>query len=663
MNDLPNLYQFLLSHVWDDEDMLLLSCQGLTRAYDRGPLFEGVDFELYHGERVGFVGPNGAGKTTLMRILAGQDQPDAGDVRLHAGARIMLLEQHADFPVGRTLFQDARSAFADLLHAQEELVKVAEELSVATEPNLQKSLTARYDRLTELLRHNDAYTLDHKVEEVLGGLGFKASDYDREVRTFSGGQQRRLLLAKLLLSAPDIFLLDEPSNHLDIDTIRWLEDYLVRQSQAMLIVSHDRYFLNKVVTKIFELHNRKITSYPGNYKQYVRLREERYQQQLKEFEAQREYIEKQEEYIRRVHYGQLAKQAQSRAKALEKLERLEAPTKVESPQMHFGSVTRSGDIVFEAENLGKTYGDKRLFQDLNFVLHRGKRLGILGPNGCGKTTLLRILLGDEKPTEGSVKRGHLTDIGYLDQHLKLLDENKSVLQAVWPEPDPDLTEQKMRDLLGRFGLSGKIIEQPIKECSGGEKSRAALARLVVQGSNVLILDEPTNHLDIWACDALEEAIKAFEGTVIVVSHDRYFLNSVCDLLLVFDGNRVEVVYGNYELYESLRARREAEEAAERKAKQKNEPAPVVKKETTSAKETSSKPAKRKRKFPYRKVADIEAEISEVEDQVAELEAKLGSAEIYRDANTFKSTTAALQAAKEQLAYLYEHWEEASELNG
>src|SRR5829696_1351785 len=638
--------------------MLLLSCSHLSRAFDRGPLFDDLSFELYHGERVGLVGPNGAGKTTLMRILAGHDTPDRGDVRLHAGAKAMLLEQHEEFAPGRTLFDEAKSAFGELLHAQEELVRVAEQMSHATDEARQKTLAARFDRLSELLRNNDAYTLDHKVETVLGGLGFRPEDNDREVRTFSGGQQRRLLLAKLLLASPDVMLLDEPSNHLDIDTVRWLENYLVQQPQAMLIVSHDRYCLNRVVTKVFELHARTITSYPGNYKQYVRLREERYEQRLREYEAQKEYIEKQEEYIRRVHYGQLAKQAQSRQKAIDKIERIEAPTRVEVPRMHFGKVPRAGDVVFEVEDLGKAYGDKRLFQGLSFQLQRGKRLGILGPNGCGKTTLLRILLGDEEPTEGTVKRGHLIQVGYLDQHLNLLDEEKPVIRAVWPEPDPDLTEQKMRDLLGRFGLAGKIVDQPVGECSGGERSRAALARLVVEGANVLILDEPTNHLDIWACDALEEAIKEFDGTVIVVSHDRYFLNAVSDLLIVMEPGKVEVVYGNYDLYESLRATREAEEAAERKRKA----APAAEAKVAAAGGGTTK-VKRKRKFPYRKVEELEQEVMEQEELVAELEARMVSPEIYRDANLVKETMADFEDAKERLKTLYEHWEEAVELNG
>jgi ATP-binding cassette, subfamily F, member 3 len=636
--------------------MLLLSCTDVSRGYDATPLFEGVTFELHAGERVGFVGPNGAGKTTLMKLLCGIDPPESGSLKFHAGARFGMLLQVAEFPAGRTVFAEAKSAFDELLAMQADLVATAEELSVVTSDIERRQLSAKFDRLSELMATQNAYQLDHKVEEVLGGLGFREADYHREIRTFSGGQQRRLLLAKLLLSAPDVMLLDEPSNHLDIATTRWLEDYLSQQPQGMIVVSHDRYFLNKVSNRIFELHNRRITSYPGNFTQYVRLRDERYERQLKEFEAQREYITKQEDYIRRANYGQLAKQAQSRVKALDKIEVLEKPTRISGPNIRFQEVVRSGDIVFGTEDLTKRYGDKLLFENLNFDLPRGKTLGIMGPNGCGKTTLLRILLGEETPTSGKAHRGHLVFPGYLDQHLKLLDENKPVMQAIWPDPDPSQTEQKMRDLLGAFGLQGEIVEAPVKQLSGGERSRAALAKLTVAGVNVLILDEPTNHLDIWACDSLEEAVKAFDGTVIVVSHDRYFLNRVSDMLIVIENGKSEVVYGNYDTYELLLKGREEARLAEGKPRKPKETAKVEVVETETAK------GKKKRKFPYRKVADIEAEIGVTETKIAELETQLADPEIYKDGRRVTTTLAETEAKKNRLAELYAHWEEANELN-
>jgi ATP-binding cassette subfamily F protein 3 len=640
-----------------DRLMLLISCSRLSRGFDEGPLFENVGFELHAGERVGLVGPNGVGKTTLLRILAGFDHSDDGDVRLHAGARVALLRQQPDFAPDRTLFAEAKSGLDELLAAHDDMIHTAEALAKAADEAERKSLAARYDRLHELLSHHDAFNLDHRVEQVLDGLGFVRADYHRPVETFSGGQQSRLMLAKLLLSAPDVMLLDEPSNHLDIDATRWLEDYLAKQPEAMLIVSHDRYFLDRVVTKVFEMHPHHVTSYPGNFKQYWRLRQERYEAELKAYEAQKEYIDKQEEYIRRVHYGQLHKQAASRQKQIDKIERLERPVMVEVPRMHFGSVRRTGDVVLHAEDLSKAY-DRPLFQDLSFDLPRGRRLGVMGPNGSGKTTLLRVLLGDEEPDSGKVQRGHLTEFGYYDQQLKTLPEDKPVIRAVWPGDDPEAVEQGMRDLLGRFGLTGDQVYQQVGALSGGEKSRAALARLVAQGVNVLVLDEPTNHLDLWACDALEQALKEFDGTAIVVSHDRYFLNQVADLLLVLDGQGgAQVIHGNYDTYEMMRAQQEAAQTGRERDRSEKASRERERPERSGA----AKP-KKKRKFPYRKTAEIEADIAAAETEMRALEERLASPELYKDGDRVKQTTMAFDEVKAHLAQLYEHWEEAVEMN-
>ena len=531
-----------------------------------------------------------------MKLLAGQDKPDDGEVRLHAGARVALLRQQPEFAADQTLFREARSALDEMLAAHDDMIHTAEMLARATEEPERKALAARYDRLHELLQHHDAFHVDNQVEQVLDGLGFGREDYDRPVATFSGGQQSRLMLAKLLLAAPDVMLLDEPSNHLDIDTTRWLEDYLVKQHEAMLIVSHDRYFLDRVVTKVFELQSHKLTPYPGNFKKYWQLRQERYEQELKAWESQKGYIEKQEEYIRRVHYGQLHKQAASRQKQIDKIERLDRPTMIETPRMHFGTVRRSGDVVLEVDDLGKAY-DRPLFKNLSFNLPRGKRLGIMGPNGSGKTTLLRVLLGQEEPDRGAVKRGHLVEFGYYDQQLKVLAEDKPVIRAVWPDADPDAQEQGMRDLLGRFGLAGDQVYQRVGDLSGGEKSRAALAKLVAEGVNVLVLDEPTNHLDLWACDALEQALLEFDGTAIVVSHDRYFLNRVVDLLLALDGKgEVQLIHGNYDTYEMMCAQ-QAEAARVGEATKRKVAAAG---RQASRSDSAAKPARPKRSFPIGK---------------------------------------------------------------
>jgi ATP-binding cassette, subfamily F, member 3 len=593
-----------------------------------------------------------------MKILAGHDRPDVGEVRRHAGARVALLRQVPEFAEGRTLFAEAKSALDELVAAHDDMIRTAEALAKATDETERKSLADRYDRLSELLSHHDAYHLDHQIEEVLDGLGFRKEDHDRPLNTFSGGQQSRVMLAKLLLAAPDVMLLDEPSNHLDIDTTRWLEDYLSRQAEAMIIVSHDRYFLDKVVNKVFEMHRNRINVYPGNFKQYWRLRDERYEQEMKAWLSQKEYVEKQEEYIRRVHYGQLHKQAASRQKQLDRIERLERPTKIESPHMHFGEVRRTGDLVLRVEDLSKGY-DQPLFENLSFDLQRGKRLGIMGPNGSGKTTLLRCILGEEEADSGRVQRGHLVEIGYYDQHLKILDPDKPVIRAVWPE-DPATVEQSMRDLLGRFGITGDQINQKVGSLSGGERSRAALARLVAQGVNLLILDEPTNHLDLWACDSLEQALKAFDGTVIVVSHDRYFLNQTCDMLIALDGKGgTEVIHGNYDTYELMRAQQAVAEKEKDAAKAKAQAAakPAAKAGAAPVKE------KKKRKFPYRKAADVEADIAALETELVEVETLMASPDLYKDGDKVKQTTARFEELKEQIKTLYEHWEEAVEMNG
>jgi ATP-binding cassette subfamily F protein 3 len=628
--------------------MILISANGLGRQYAGDPVFEDLRFELRAGERIGLVGPNGAGKTTLLKLLALADQPDYGRLNVRPGIRVSLLRQEPDFSACLTLMDVARSGLASLVDLQRELEEAAGEIAEAEDDADRDRATRRYSGIQDQIEHQDAYSIEHRVEEVLGGLGFNPADFKRAASTFSGGQQSRLMLAKLLLESPDVMLLDEPSNHLDIATTSWLEGYLARQPVAMVVVSHDRYFLDAVVTRIWELNEGAIEAYPGNYSQYWRLREERAKVLSRQAERQQEQIADLEAYIRKYGAGQRAKQAHDREKKLARIERVETMRTIIGPPMGFAEVERSGDIVIEARRVAKAYA-KPLFRDFNLTVLRGQCVGVLGPNGSGKTTLIRILIGREKPDAGEVKLGHKVSAGYYDQGLSSLPPDTTVVRAVWPEDDPDWVEGDVRNLLARFGLTGEIVFQTVGQLSGGEKGKAALARLAATEANLLVMDEPTNHLDIWSCEALERSIREFEGTVLVVSHDRYFLNQVADRLIVVADGRARLIEGDYETYQRL-TRGDAAGAA------------VKVGPSTVPAATKIKAEKRKRKFPYRKPADLERDIAAAESRLGQLEHDLGLPETWRDADRARGAQREYDDLRNELAALYEHWDEALELN-
>jgi ATP-binding cassette subfamily F protein 3 len=633
--------------------MILVSANGLGRQYAGDPIFQDLKFEVRSGERIGLVGPNGAGKTTLMKLLAGTEAPDYGSLYVRPTVRVSLLRQQPDFSPEQTLMSVARSGLASLIELQREMEEAAQEMSAAEDDAERARATRRYDELHDRLQHQDAYSIEHRVEEILTGLAFARADFDRAARTFSGGQQSRMMLAKLLLESPDLMLLDEPSNHLDIETTAWLENYLARQAVAMVVVSHDRYFLDKVVTRVWELNEGKIETYPANYSQYWRLRTEKAKVLDRQAERQAEKVADLEAYIRKYGAGQRAKQAKDREKKLERIERVETMRDIVGPVMGFGEVERAGDVVIEGRHLTKGY-DKPLFKDFNLQIQRGECVGVMGPNGSGKSTLVKTLIGREKADQGEARLGHKVHVGYHDQGLESLAPQTTVIRAVWPEDDPDWEQGDVRDLLARFGLGGEIVFQTVGQLSGGEKAKAALARLCATGANVLVMDEPTNHLDIWSCEALERSIREFEGTVLVVTHDRYFLNQVADRLIVLGGGKARVIEGDYETYQRL-AQQEAESAAARAAS-----AAAAAPEPKAG--DRSKGEKRKRKFPYRKAAEIEAEIGAAEARVAELEDLLGQPATYRDPVKARATQLDHEDLKTRLATLYEHWEEALELN-
>jgi len=633
--------------------MILASATDLGRQYSGDPIFTDLAFDVRAGERIGLVGPNGAGKTTLMRLLAGLDRPDYGSLNIRPGVRVSLLRQEPEYAPDDTAMDVARSGLGSLIDLQAAMEEAAREMAEAEDDADAGRASRRYTELHDRLEHQDAYSVEHRVEEILGGLGFGPAEAKRPARTFSGGQQSRLMLAKLLLESPDLMLLDEPSNHLDIETTAWLENYLARQSVAMVVVSHDRYFLDRVVTKVWELHFGKVEVYPGNYTQYWKLREERAKVLQRQSEKQQDQVDDLKDFIRRWGVGQKAKQAKDREKKLARIERVETMTEIVGPRMGFGEVERSGDIVVEARKVAKAY-DNLLFKDFDLAVLREQCIGVMGPNGAGKSTLLKILIGREKADAGEVKLGHKVQVGYYDQGLEALPPETPVVRAVWPGDDPGWTESEVRGLLGRFGLSGELATQVVGKLSGGEKGKAALARLAATGANLLVMDEPTNHLDIWSCEALERSIKEFAGTVLVVSHDRYFLNQVADRLVVVADGKAKVIEGDYETYQRL-AKQEADAAAAKVAAA----APAAAKADAPAVSRSGKP---RRKFPYRKAPDIEREIGEVEAEVAESERQLSLPETWKDAATAKSVQARYDERKAALATLYEHWEEALELN-
>jgi ATP-binding cassette subfamily F protein 3 len=635
--------------------MILISAQGLGRQFSGDPIFNGLDFDIRAGERIGLVGPNGAGKTTLIQILAGLDQADYGQLFVRPGIRVSLLKQEAIFQPGETLIDVAKSGIASLIELQKELEEAAQEIAEATDAAERERAGRRYDELHDRIDHQDAFSVDHRVEEVLMGLGFAQADFQRLAATFSGGQQSRMMLAKLLLESPDLMLLDEPSNHLDITTTEWLESYLSRQPVAMVVVSHDRYFLDKVVNKVWELHRHQLTPYPGNYTQYWRLRAEKAKVLERQAERQDEKAAQLEAYIRKYGAGQRAKQAHDRERKLERLERdrVETLRDIVGPVMRFDEVVRSGDIVIEAKKLSKAYADP-LFSDFSVTVDRGECVGIIGPNGAGKTTLIKTLIGREAPDSGEVKLGHKVQVGYHDQSLQTLDPQTTVVRAVRPEDDPDWLEGDVRDLLARFGLTGDQVFQTVGQLSGGEKAKAALARLCATAANLLVMDEPTNHLDIWSRQALERSITEFEGTVLVVSHDRYFLNQVADRLILISQGTARVIEGDYETY--LHLVQSEKERAE-KALSTEATASAGSRERPAAAATEGRP---KRKFPYRKATDIEREIGGLESEVAELEDLLGQPATWRDPVKAVGTQDRHRDVKSRLETLYEHWETALE---
>ena len=697
---------------------VILSVSGLRKHFGPEPVLADVTFQVREGDKIGLVGPNGCGKTTLLNILAGKDETERGSIEKSADCLIGYLEQRPEIVPGRTLIDEARDALSHLIAIQEEAETIAVRLGEVTDEAERDRLARRYDRIHEELIRKDAYNLDYRIEQILHGVGFKDSEFHQKIETFSGGELNRLGLAKLLLAEPDVMLLDEPSNHLDLGATEWLEDFLRRTSAAVILVSHDRYFLDRVTNRTFELYFGTVDDYPGNFTKYLGLKEERLLVQTRTYEKYVEEVEKAKDFIRRHHYGMKAAQAEDRRKKLEHLEAhpAELPRNIQTPAFSFPKPSRTGDIVFRVEELTKGFGGAPLFKDVTFNIQQGERWAIIGPNGCGKTTLLKCLLGELKPDHGTARLGQGVKIGYFDQHLHVLDDSIPVVEAIRPK-GKIFEELPRRKLLGAFGLTQDQQLQEVGSLSGGQRCRAALAKLAAQDANVLVLDEPTNHLDLWARSALEIALKNFGGTALFISHDRYFVDRTADHLLIIQPNaRFLVLEGNYTTFRDMVAKGYIADpfldgalAAKSTEQVKTPPSKAVGNQKTGSgsvkerekKEQSQKPSrdrhssrqaqkelnegtgkksipevsperpakgkkekkeKKQRKFPYRKVSDLEEEIFIRETRVMTLNEDLLKPETLRDGELTRRLTAELAEEQEILKKLYEHWEEATELN-
>ncbi|MCS6813300.1 MAG: ATP-binding cassette domain-containing protein [Cyanobacteria bacterium] len=551
----------------------MLRLEHISKTYPTGEVLKDINWEVKPGDRIGLVGVNGAGKSTQLKIIAGEIEPSSGEIIRPASLRIAYLTQEFDVDPSRTVRDELWRAFAEANQVHEALQRVQSKMQTA-DPHTLEQLIHQLDRLQRQFEALDGYSLDARIEKILPELDFTPEDGDRSVRDFSGGWQMRMSLGKILLQEPDILLLDEPTNHLDLETIEWLETYLKSVDTPMVIVSHDRAFLDRLCTQIVETERGVSTTYLGNYSAYLAQKAEQRTAQMNAYERQQKELEKQQAFIDRFRASATrSTQAKSREKQLEKIERIEAPVgSVKSLVFQFPPAPRSGRQVVEIKNLTHFYDDKILFLGASLEIERGDRIALLGPNGCGKSTLLRLIMGIEQPAEGTVRLGdHHVIPSYFEQNqAEALDLTKTVIETIHDEV-PDWKNEEVRTLLGRFLFSGDTVFKPVGALSGGEKARLALAKMLLRPANLLVLDEPTNHLDIPAKEMLELALQNYDGTAIVVSHDRYFISQVANKIVEIRDGEFRVYLGDYAYYlekiaEENEKKRLAAIAAEKAAK-------------------------------------------------------------------------------------------------
>lgn len=635
--------------------MAVLKINGLSKSFGIKTVFENVSFEVRSGERIGLVGANGAGKTTLLRCLMGQEDYDKGSVSTSPGAVIGYLRQDFNYE-SQTLREEMELAWKDVLYYKDKLAELARKLETSHD----EELVAAYGRTEERFEYLGGYDYEATTRKILTGLGFSDADWDRDIHGFSGGQKVRINLAAAFVRHPDFLFLDEPTNHLDMGMLEWLEEYLRSYRGGILMVSHDRYFLDATTTGIIDLENHQTHTYRGNYTQFTKVKALNEEARERAYEKQQEHIRETEEYIRKYKAGIKAKQARGRQSQLDRLERIEKPIHRQSLHFQFEKPAECAEKVLDVMHVTSSYGDHVIFKDLTMHIKKGESVGLIGPNGAGKSTLLKLIVGDKRADGGFIQIGNRVKPGYYSQELDRLNSEYTVLEQI--ENDFDMGEREARNLLGMFLFRGDDVFKPVSLLSGGERARLTLLMLFLEKPNFLILDEPTNHLDIPTREIMEQALAAFGGTSLIVSHDRYFLDRVTTRILEMENGKLTEYLGNYSYYrekkknleEYERDRMEAESAASSgKSLPEKEPA----KEKKSEKKAESKAASAPRKpVDSRKMDNIEMEIQRQEAML-----KMLTVEMNQTPENYESIMAEYNQAKQKLEKLYNKWEEMAEM--
>jgi ATP-binding cassette, subfamily F, member 3 len=621
----------------------------LTKSYGAELILQGVSFRVDARDRIGLVGPNGAGKSTLLNLLAGRLEPDGGEIAYAQGTIVGYLPQVAEFRPHHTLYEEMLASLEYIHSWEREMADLATSMSdpdVLADGDRYNAILERYADLQTRFEHAGGYTLEQRVQQVLDGLGFSREQQSAPAAHLSGGQQTRAALGKLLLQEPELLLLDEPTNHLDLAALEWLEGYLNAWQGAVIVVSHDRYFLDRVTERTIEVDRRRADVYPGNYTKFVQLRAEKLERWAKDYEEQQEYIARTEEFVRRYKAGQRSKEARGRQKMLDKLERIERPPVAGKLKFHMGAQIESGQIALTTDKLVVGFPASARGADVrvrvaDMQVERGERIGLIGPNGGGKTTLLRTLIGQIEPLEGRAVLGHNVQIGYYAQTHDNLNPRATLLDEI--RNASHLSEEGARSYLGRFLFSGDDVFKPVGALSGGERSRLALAKLTMQGANFLVLDEPTNHLDLPARQVLEEVLASYAGTLIFVSHDRYFVDALATTVWVLEHGAIAAYVGNYSAWRTRKML--AQNAAAIQAAR-----------ATPARHVSQRGAEAS-VAKGRTVDQVEMEIGEQEATLAQLEQALAEASAAADVTRINELAAEYEAARERLDQLYQKWQE------